>query len=146
MLNTISTVAPFASAATGRIVPMAMSSPVGMAMQRPKTATRTTPAAPAQPAGPIDHYWPFLHVQGPYSSQDVIRVMRTLQTLPQDSIQKKRASTLWRALFAVQGPLTWRQFHRMAVRGNYFQHIFDSSFLLIILFSAFIFNRNGRSL
>ena len=68
--------------------------------------------------GPIVHYWPFLHVQGPNSSQDVIRVMRTLQPLLQDSIQKKRAATLWRAPFAVQGPLTWRQFHRMAVRGT----------------------------
>ncbi|EFX71474.1 hypothetical protein DAPPUDRAFT_60138 [Daphnia pulex] len=68
--------------------------------------------------GPIVHYWPFLHVQGPNSSQDVIRVMRTLQPLLQDSIQKKRAASLWRAPFAVQGPLTWRQFHRMAVRGT----------------------------
>ena len=122
-------------------MPMAMSSPVGMAMQRPPTATPTTPAAPAQPAGSIVHYWPFLHVQGPNSSQDVIRVMRTLQPLLQDSIQKKRAATLWRAPFAVQGPLTWRQFHRMAVRGNYFQRIFDCSLLI-----GFFFHRNGRSL
>ena len=45
--------------------------------------------------------------------------MRTLQPMLQDSIQKKRAAPLWRAPFAVQGPLTWRQFHRMAVRGIY---------------------------
>ena len=64
------------------------------------------------------HYWPFLHVDGPSSSQDIVRVMRALQPLLQDSIQKKRTAPLWGAPFAVQGPLTWRQFHRMAVRGR----------------------------
>ena len=60
-------------------------SPVGMAMQRPSTATSTTPAASVHPAGPIVYYWPFLHVQGSNSSQDV---MRTLQ-LPRQQIKKK---------------------------------------------------------
>ena len=50
----------------------------------------------------------------------------------QDSKSKKKnkAATLWRASFAVQEPLTWRQFHRMAVKGT-ISNIFDCSFLLI---------------
>lgn len=117
-----------ASAVVGGM-PLPMTSPVGMAMQQRQPhpshgiMAHSTPYSSSPSAatnGPIVHYWPFLHVQGPNSSQDVIRVMRTLQPLLQDSIQKKRAAaaTLWRAPFAVQGPLTWRQFHRMAVRGT----------------------------
>ena len=103
---------------------MGMASPTGMGMQmqRPPSTSSASSSSnashPPPPAGPIVHYWPFLHVQGPGSSYDIIRVMRTLQPLLQDSIQKKRAASLWRAPFAVQGPLTWRQFHRMAVRGT----------------------------
>ena len=107
----------------GMGMPMGMTSPtgpMGMQMQRPPQSSSASSSAPPPPppAGPIVHYWPFLHVQGPGSSYDIIRVMRTLQPLLQDSIQKKRAASLWRAPFAVQGPLTWRQFHRMAVRGT----------------------------
>jgi len=91
-----------------------MNSPVGMppgmqqrppGMSGPTTPTTAGTLAPNAPAGPVVHYWPFLHVPGPGSSQDVIRVMRILQPLLQDSIQKKRAASLWRAPFAVQGPL-----------------------------------------
>lgn len=110
-----------------------MNSPVGMPsglqQRAPGTPAPTTPnpggplsstggPVSSGPTGPVVHYWPFLHVPGPGSNQDVVRVMRTLQPLLQDSIQKKRAASLWRAPFAVQGPLTWRQFHRMAVRGT----------------------------
>ena len=55
----------------------------------------------------------------------------------QDSIQKKRAAPLWRAPFAVQGPLTWRQFHRMAVRGTYNENPIFQDFLNSILFIVF---------
>lgn len=137
---------PTPAAAVG--MPMAMSSPVGMAVQRPPNSTSSaTPMTPAPtlPTGPIVHYWPFLHVQGPNSSQDVIRVMRTLQPLLQDSIQKKRAASLWRAPFAVQGPLTWRQFHRMAVRGN--QFFFKNNSLTSYFKCVFkLIIRNGRSM
>ena len=44
--------------------------------------------------------------------------------------KENKAATLWRASFAVQEPLTWRQFHRMAVKGTT-SNIFDCSFLLI---------------
>lgn len=101
-------------------LPMAMSSPVampvGVAVQR--AAGQASPSGPSGPASRLVHYWPFLHVPGPSSSHDVVRVMRHLQPLLQDSIQKKRAASLWRAPFAVQGPLTWRQFIQMAVRGT----------------------------
>lgn len=129
-------------------LPMAMTSPVGsggclphsqrvghglphhhQTMSGCQTVATAAGGSAGGAAGPVVHYWPFLHVQGPDSSQDVIRVMRTLQPLLQDSIQKKRAASLWRAPFAVQGPLTWRQFHRMAVRGKrkefFFLQFFD---------------------
>lgn len=48
-------------------------------------------------------------------SQDVLRVLLSLQPLLQDAIQKKRTVRSW----GVQGPLTWQQFHKMAGRGSY---------------------------
>ncbi|XP_061754186.1 mediator of RNA polymerase II transcription subunit 13a [Nerophis ophidion] len=48
-------------------------------------------------------------------SQDVLRVLTSLQPVLQDAIQKKRTVRSW----GVQGPLTWQQFHKMAGRGSY---------------------------
>lgn len=48
-------------------------------------------------------------------SQDVLRVLMSLQPILQDAIQKKRTVRAW----GVQGPLTWQQFHKMAGRGSY---------------------------
>lgn len=48
-------------------------------------------------------------------SQDVLRVLMSLQPVLQDAIQKKRTIRSW----GVQGPLTWQQFHKMAGRGSY---------------------------
>lgn len=48
-------------------------------------------------------------------SQDVLRVLMSLQPILQDAIQKKRTVRSW----GVQGPLTWQQFHKMAGRGSY---------------------------
>lgn len=48
-------------------------------------------------------------------SQDVLRVLLSLQPVLQDAIQKKRSVRSW----GVQGPLTWQQFHKMAGRGSY---------------------------
>lgn len=48
-------------------------------------------------------------------SQDVLRVLLSLQPVLQDAIQKKRTVRSW----GVQGPLTWQQFHKMAGRGSY---------------------------
>nr|XP_023025414.1 mediator of RNA polymerase II transcription subunit 13-like [Leptinotarsa decemlineata] len=64
------------------------------------------------------HRWPFLRATGPQCNQDVVRVMRNLQPLLQEAIQKKCQTRLWEAPSAVKGPLTWRQFHRLAGRGT----------------------------
>lgn len=48
-------------------------------------------------------------------SQDVVRMLLSLQPVLQDTIQKKRSVRSW----GVQGPLTWQQFHKMAGRGSY---------------------------
>nr|CAI5832401.1 unnamed protein product [Callosobruchus analis] len=45
--------------------------------------------------------------------------MHRLQPLLQEAIQKKcQTRLLWEAPSAVKGPLTWRQFHRLAGRGT----------------------------
>ncbi|XP_044731039.1 mediator of RNA polymerase II transcription subunit 13 isoform X2 [Chrysoperla carnea] len=64
------------------------------------------------------HRWPFLRAAGPHCNQDIVRVMRTLQPLLQEAIQKKCTTRLWEAPYTVKGPLTWRQFHRLAGRGT----------------------------
>lgn len=63
------------------------------------------------------HRWPFLRAAGPPCNQDIVRVMKSLQPLLQEAIQKKCQTRLWDAPSAVKGPLTWRQFHRLAGRG-----------------------------
>lgn len=64
------------------------------------------------------HRWPFLRASGPQCNQDIVRVMKSLQPLLQEAIQKKCQTRLWEAPSAVKGPLTWRQFHRLAGRGK----------------------------
>lgn len=53
------------------------------------------------------------------SSQDVVRMLLSLQPFLQDAIQKKRSGRSWENIQHVQGPLTWQQFHKMAGRGSY---------------------------
>lgn len=53
------------------------------------------------------------------SSQDVVRMLLSLQPFLQDAIQKKRTGRTWENIQHVQGPLTWQQFHKMAGRGSY---------------------------
>lgn len=64
------------------------------------------------------HRWQFLRAGGPHCNQDIVRVMRHLQPLLQDAVQKKCTTRLWEAPYTVSGPLTWRQFHRLAGRGE----------------------------
>lgn len=66
------------------------------------------------------HRWQYLRAGGPNCSQDIIRIMRQLQPLLQDAVQKKCTTRLWEAPYTVLGPLTWRQFHRLAGRGEIF--------------------------
>ncbi|KAF4532541.1 hypothetical protein B566_EDAN010833 [Ephemera danica] len=64
------------------------------------------------------HRWQFLRAGGPHCNQDIVRVMRHLQPLLQEAVQKKCTTRLWDAPYTVNGPLTWRQFHRLAGRGT----------------------------
>ncbi|XP_014240238.1 mediator of RNA polymerase II transcription subunit 13 isoform X2 [Cimex lectularius] len=63
------------------------------------------------------HRWGFIRAKGPACNQDIVRVMKQLQPLLQDAMQKKCSTRLWEAP-TVSGPLTWRQFHRLAGRGT----------------------------
>uniref|UniRef100_A0A3P8YBA1 Mediator of RNA polymerase II transcription subunit 13 n=1 Tax=Esox lucius TaxID=8010 RepID=A0A3P8YBA1_ESOLU len=67
------------------------------------------------------HPWPHSNVLdiSMLSSQDVVRMLLSLQPFLQDAIQKKRTGRTWENIQHVQGPLTWQQFHKMAGRGSY---------------------------
>ncbi|XP_066998213.1 mediator of RNA polymerase II transcription subunit 13 isoform X2 [Anabrus simplex] len=67
---------------------------------------------------PCVHRWPYLRAMGPQCNQDIVRVMKSLQPLLQEAIQKKCTTRLWDAPYTVSGPLTWRKFHRLAGRGT----------------------------
>lgn len=79
-----------------------------------ETAALALEAAAGRSA-PAVHSWPFLRAPAPTCGRDVVRVMRRLQPLLQDAVQKKCSTRMWDA---VSGPLTWRQFHRLAGRGT----------------------------
>ncbi|XP_046485237.1 mediator of RNA polymerase II transcription subunit 13 isoform X1 [Neodiprion pinetum] len=64
------------------------------------------------------HRWVFLRARGPQCSGDIVRVMRSLQPLLQEAVQRKCTTRMWEAPYTVAGPLTWRQFHRLAGRGT----------------------------
>ncbi|KAG8036149.1 hypothetical protein G9C98_004729 [Cotesia typhae] len=64
------------------------------------------------------HRWAFIKARGPQCNGDILRMMRTLQPLLQDAVQKKCTTRMWEAPYTVTGPLTWRQFHRLAGRGT----------------------------
>lgn len=63
------------------------------------------------------HKWPYLNAAGPKSNQDIIRVMKSMQVLLQKAFNQNGTTGLWDAPYAVRGPLTWREFHRLAGRG-----------------------------
>uniref|UniRef100_A0A8C5G0P1 Mediator of RNA polymerase II transcription subunit 13 n=1 Tax=Gouania willdenowi TaxID=441366 RepID=A0A8C5G0P1_GOUWI len=67
------------------------------------------------------HSWPHTNVveMSKLSSQDMVRMLLSLQPFLQDAIQKKRTGRTWENIQHVQGPLTWQQFHKMAGRGSY---------------------------
>ncbi|XP_069571315.1 mediator of RNA polymerase II transcription subunit 13-like isoform X1 [Brachyistius frenatus] len=67
------------------------------------------------------HSWPHTNVvdMSMLSSQDMVRMLLSLQPFLQDAIQKKRTGRTWDNIQHVQGPLTWQQFHKMAGRGSY---------------------------
>ena len=51
------------------------------------------------------------------NSTDVIQLLKTLQELLQNAIQKKRPTRLWESVYTISGPLTWKDFHLLAGRG-----------------------------
>lgn len=63
------------------------------------------------------HKWPYLNAAGPKSNQEIIRVMKSMQVLLQKAFNQNGTTGLWDAPYAVRGPLTWREFHRLAGRG-----------------------------
>ncbi|XP_045490873.1 mediator of RNA polymerase II transcription subunit 13 [Colias croceus] len=86
----------------------ALRAAAGGALAQPKTTNGITSGAV--------HRWPFIGARAPRSSRDVVRLMRRLRPLLQDAIQKRCAGA--RMWDGVTGPLTWRQFHLLAGRGN----------------------------
>lgn len=63
------------------------------------------------------HEWSFRTTKFPVNNQEVIRLLRQLQPLMQESVQRKKTK-MWEVTYTVSGPLTWRQFHRLAGRGT----------------------------
>ena len=59
------------------------------------------------------------HIKLPLNSHDTVRLLKSLQPLLQDALQKKRMTRLWDAVYKVDGPLNWKDFHRLAGRGLY---------------------------
>lgn len=63
------------------------------------------------------HDWQFLATEIPANNHEAVRFLRSLQPLLQESVQKK-PQAMWEVTYSVSGPLTWRQFHRLAGRGT----------------------------
>lgn len=55
----------------------------------------------------------------PVSNLEVVHLLRSLQPILQEAVQQRRHQRLWEVTYPVLGPLTWRQFHRLAGRGNW---------------------------
>ncbi|XP_013416581.1 mediator of RNA polymerase II transcription subunit 13-like isoform X2 [Lingula anatina] len=66
------------------------------------------------------HKWPYTHRGAilPTNPQDVVRLLKSLQPLLQDAIQKKRTTRLWEQVYQISGPLSWKDFHLLAGRGS----------------------------
>ena len=56
----------------------------------------------------------------PTNSQDVVRLLMSLQPLLQDAIQRKPTATVWKSIYKIQGPLSWKGFHLLAGKGQIF--------------------------
>lgn len=66
------------------------------------------------------HKWQFLQGASriPSNSQDSMRLLKALQPILQDAIQNSRVTRLWEHTYRLSGPLTWKEFHQMAGRGD----------------------------
>ena len=70
--------------------------------------------------GSCVHRWTLMQAPGPYCSEDIIRVMKSIQPLLNESLHvRSKMDSLKQQ--KVEGPLTWRKFHHMAgttTKGN----------------------------
>lgn len=64
------------------------------------------------------HEWQFSLGKIPKNNQVVVRFLKNLQPMLQESVQKKPKPNSWETTYRVSGPLTWRQFHELAGRGT----------------------------
>jgi len=65
------------------------------------------------------HKWPIIPAPGPFCSEDIVRVMKCLSPILNVSLHVRKGTKSTELM--VDGPLTWRQFHRMAgvtTKGN----------------------------
>ncbi|KAI2795657.1 Mediator of RNA polymerase II transcription subunit 13-like [Blomia tropicalis] len=69
---------------------------------------------------PVLHDWTFRSSNHPVSNQEVMFMLKTLQPIMQEAVQRKGSSNEV-TYNTVKGPLTWRQFHRLAGRGTEYQ-------------------------
>lgn len=51
-------------------------------------------------------------------SADVMAALKGLQHVLQEACHKKRSTRLWDSSYVVNGPLTWKDFHKLAWRGS----------------------------
>ncbi|GIX80783.1 mediator of RNA polymerase II transcription subunit 13 [Caerostris darwini] len=63
------------------------------------------------------HKWPYISSPLPSSSLDGRLHLESIKPLLQLAVHKKNTQRLWDVTYVVSGPLTWREFHRLAARG-----------------------------
>ncbi|XP_015914163.1 mediator of RNA polymerase II transcription subunit 13 isoform X2 [Parasteatoda tepidariorum] len=64
------------------------------------------------------HKWPYKSSPLPHSSHEMMLHLDSLKPLLQLAVHKKNNQRLWDVTYVVSGPLTWREFHRLAARGT----------------------------
>ncbi|XP_075162156.1 mediator complex subunit skuld [Haematobia irritans] len=65
------------------------------------------------------HKWPYITVGFSRSNKDIVSTMKSIQPMLQNAFHaKSRTAGSRDATYTVSGPLTWRQFHRLAGRAS----------------------------
>ncbi|XP_023293764.2 mediator of RNA polymerase II transcription subunit 13 isoform X3 [Lucilia cuprina] len=66
------------------------------------------------------HKWPYISVGFSRSNKDIVSTMKSVQPMLQNAFHSKsrNAAGAKDATYIVNGPLTWRQFHRLAGRAS----------------------------
>lgn len=87
-------------------------------LEKVKILTETGKLDEAQ-KGTCVHRWTLIQASGPFCSEDIVRVMKSIQPLLNECLHLKNKMATSQQ--KVKGPLTWRQFHQMAgstTKGN----------------------------